>query len=338
MADDQMPHTEQSKGEILVYQGDDGQVKLDVRLEGDTVWLTQRIMADLFGVSVPTINEHLRNIFRDKELRDISVIRKFRITADDGKKYNTNHYNLDAIISVGYRVKSQIATQFRMWATSVLKQHLINGYTLNKQLLATTNQKYLNLQKAVDIVAQGEGTDPESGDETTGILAVISKYSFALDVLDKYDHKQLEFSAEPAEASSPLAYEMAIEQVAIWRAAENAGDLFGNEKDDSFKSSLGTIYQTFGGQQLYPSIEEKAAHLLYFIVKNHSFTDGNKRIAAGLFVYFLSQNEMLYHQDGSKRIDDNALAAMTIMIAASKADEMDTIVKFIVNLIQGKTS
>jgi prophage maintenance system killer protein len=246
-------------------------------------------------------------------------------------------YNLDMILSVGYRVNSKSATQFRQWATQRLKDYLVKGYALNEKRLKELNYKYSDLQKAIKLAANAGNIESLTSTEAKGILAVIEQYAFALETLDKYDHQNLTIDSTTSDGEiKKLTYDEAIKQIIIWRNFQKAGDLFGNEKDQSFKSSLETIYQTFDGVDLYPTFEEKAVNLLYFVVKNHSFSDGNKRIAAGLFVYFLAMNNKLLNADGNKRIGDNALVAITIMIAESKSDEKDMMIKLVVNLINNK--
>ncbi|MFK7906392.1 MAG: RhuM family protein [Chitinophagales bacterium] len=321
---------------ILIYEVENGQTQIEVQLENETVWLTQKQMGILFERKTPTVNEHIKNIFKEGELEKDSVIRKSLTTASDGKNYNTNHYNLDVIISVGYRIKSKRGTQFRIWANRVLKEYLLQGYVLNEQKLQEAEEKYADLQKAVALVAQISHRKYLNSTEAQGILTVLERYAYALETLDKYDHQALEIETNVSAPTWKLTYAHAIHQIAVWKEKQQATQLFGNEKDESFKSSLYTIYQTFDGIDLYPSLEEKAANLLYFIVKNHSFSDGNKRIAAGLFAYFLSLNQKLYRSNGTKRIADNALVAITIMIAESKPEEKDTMVKLVVNLINYK--
>jgi len=321
---------------IVIYQSTDGSVATEVRLVGETVWLTQKQMAELFGKNIRTINEHIGNVFKEGELDESSVIRNFRITAADGKNYDTAHYNLDVIISVGYRVKSRQGTQFRMWATQRLREYLVQGYTLNQQRLEAQQEKMDELRQAIALSARLIHNKSLSPDESRGILTILEKYSHALTVLDDYDHQRLQVTGTRTLAHEKIAYDEAMRQILLWRKQENLGGLFGNEKDDSFKSSLETIYQTFDGKELYPSVEEKAANLLYFIVKNHSFTDGNKRIAAAIFVWFLQRHDFLYNAMGEKRIADNALVAFTLLIAESKPDEREIMVRVIINLINGK--
>lgn len=316
--------------EIIAYQSPDGEVQVEVTLDRETVWLSQAQMGILFGRDYKTISKHIGNIFKEGELYKNSVVAKFATTAGDGKSYQVEYYSLDVIISVGYRVKSRQGTNFRIWATKVLRNHLLNKA---KRTSASFEERYLQLVKVIEMATRSTDTQSLSSEEAGGILKILQEYAYALETLDKYDHQKLEITTEDEPDSLPLEYDEAVSLINEWREFQKSGRLFGNEKDNSFKSSLETIFQTFDGKDLYPSTEEKAANLLYFIVKNHSFTDGNKRIAAGLFVYFLDKNRKLYRNDGSKRIGDNALVAMTIMIAAGKPEEKDIITKLVVNLI-----
>jgi len=326
---------------IVIYQSADGSIATEVRLEGDTVWLSQKQMAELFDKDVRTINEHIINAFEEGELAREATIRNFRIVRQEGQRQverEIEHYNLDVIISVGYRVKSKQGTQFRIWANRVLKDYLVQGYTLNQQRLEAQQEKLAELKQAIALSARLIHNKNLSPSESRGILAILEKYSHALTVLDDYDHQRLQVVGTHILAQPKITYDEAMGQIRLWRSKENLGGLFGNEKDDSFKSSLETIYQTFDGKELYPSIEEKAANLLYFIVKNHSFSDGNKRIAAAIFVWFLERQDFLYNADGEKRIADNALVAFTLLIAESKPDEREIMVKVIINLINGKNA
>lgn len=317
--------------DIVIYQADDGHTGLQVQLDQDTVWLTQRQMAELFDKDVRTVNEHLKNIFKEGELEESSVVRKFRTTAADGKSYNTGHYNLDVIISVGYRVKSIQGTSFRQWATRTLHSHIVEGYTVNQQRLEEQSQKFNELHKVVELLSRTLEQQQLISDTGQDVLQVITDYAYALTTLDRYDHGTLAVEATSGPASFMLQYDEAISIVQSMKG--DFDSLFGREKDQSFKSALGAIYQTFDGKDVYISIEEKAANLLYFIVKNHAFIDGNKRIAAAVFIYFLARNDVLYRPDGSKRLADNALVALTLLIAESRPEEKDSIVKVIVNLI-----
>ncbi len=318
---------------IIIYQAENGQTQIDVRFQDETVWLNQAQMVELFGRERSVITKHIRNVFAERELEEKSNVQNLHIANSDKP---VKFYNLDVIISVGYRVKSQQGTQFRIWANNILKQYLIQGYALNEEKLKAQQEKLEDLKRAITLSSRLLHNKELSGSEAQGILAILEKYSYALTVLDNYDHQRLEIEGTQDSNVPKIEYEEAIEQIQIWRHKENLGGLFGNEKDDSFKGSLATIYQTFGGAELYPSIEEKAANLLYFIVKNHSFSDGNKRIAAAIFVWFLERHDYLYNANGEKRIADNALVAFTLLIAESKPDEKETIVKVIINLINGK--
>ncbi|WP_269236170.1 virulence protein RhuM/Fic/DOC family protein [Flavobacterium flavigenum] len=330
--------------QIEIYKSLGNTTEVKVVFQDDTVWLSQAQLADLFQKDRTVISKHIRNIFNESELEEEVVCANFAHTTQHGaitgktQEKITKYYNLDVIISVGYRVKSKQGTQFRQWATQRLKDYLVNGYALNEKRLKELNYKYADLKKAIKLAANTANIETLTSTEAKGILGVIQQYAYALETLDKYDHQNLtidEGTSEQKEVQQ-LHYDYAIEQIKIWRNYQNAGDLFGNEKDQSFKSSLETIYQTFDSVDLYPTIEEKAANLLYFIVKNHSFSDGNKRIAAGLFVYFLDINNILLNESGNKRIGDNALVAITIMIAESKSEEKDIMVKLVVNLINSK--
>lgn len=325
------------KNQIEIFKTKDNQTEIKVQFEQETVWLDAHMIASLFTVNRPAIVKHIQNIYKSNELDEISTCSILEQVAADGKLRKMKLYNLDMILSVGYRVNSKSATQFRQWATQRLKDYLVKGYALNEKRLKELNYKYSDLQKAIKLAANAGNIESLTSTEAKGILAVIEQYAFALETLDKYDHQNLTIDSTTSDGEiRKLSYEEAIKQIIIWRNFQKAGDLFGNEKDQSFKSSLETIYQTFDGVDLYPTFEEKAVNLLYFVVKNHSFSDGNKRIAAGLFVYFLAMNNKLLNADGNKRIGDNALVAITIMIAESKSDEKDMMIKLVVNLINNK--
>lgn len=324
---------ESSIGGIFIYETESGQTAIDVKLQQETVWLSQKEMAQLFDKGRSTITEHIRNVFKEGELEEDQVCREFRHTAGDGKSYLTTYYNLDVIISVGYRVKSKRGTQFRIWATNVLRQHLVEGYTINEKRLKEQAQKYNDLKQTVKLLQNVIQRKELTTDESTGLLQVISDYTYALDVLDDYDHQCLTISGTHKQEYFRITYQSAMAAIQTLKEKFGGSYLFGREKDASFQSSVNTIYQSFSGQELYPSMEEKAANLLYFVVKNHSFSDGNKRIAAFLFVWFMEKNQLLYDVDGRKRIADNALVALTLLIAESDPLEKDTMVKVIVNLI-----
>ena len=322
------------KGEIVIYRAKDGRERVEVRLEHDTLWMDAHQMGRIFERDRSVIVRHIRNIYATKELRPDSTCAKNAQVAADGKVRQMDFYNLDMIIAVGYRVNSRRGTQFRIWATQVLRDHILKGFTVNEKRLQEQVSRLKELQETVDLLGRVIQGRPLAGGEAEGLLRVITDYSLALSLLDQYDHQQLAIRDTTSPTPFELTYDAAMPAIA--KMAEQAGlggGLFGREKDESFKSSIGAIYQTYGGRELYPSIEEKAAHLLYFVIKNHSFVDGNKRIAAFLFVWFLDANRILYRKDGSKRIADNALVALTLMIAESKPRDKDIITKVIVNLI-----
>ena len=321
-------------GEVIIYNSDENNIELVVNIDNETVWLSQEQLVLLFQRDQSVISRHIRNIFNENELEEKSNMQKMHIANSDKP---VSFYNLEVIISVGYRVKSKQGTQFRQWATQRLKDYLVKWYVLNERRLKELDYKYSELQNAIKLASNARNIERLYSTEAKGILSVIEQYAYALETLDKYDHQNLTIETLSSEEKViKLPYNEAIKQILIWRNFQNAGSLFGNEKDQSFKSSLETIYQTFDGIDLYPSIEEKAANLLYFVVKNHSFTDGNKRIAAGLFVYFLDMNNKLLNKLGNKRLGDNALVAITIMIAESKSDDKDIMTKLVVNLINNK--
>lgn len=323
--------------DIIIYKAANNQAKVEIVFDNNTLWLNQKQIAEVFGTEIPAINKHIKNILKESELQPEATISKMETVQMEGARKVTrklDFYNLDMIISVGYRVNSGKATEFRIWATQRLKDYLVQGYAINEKRLQEATDKFQDLKNAVKLAAKAGNAEALTSVEAKGILGVIEQYAYALETLDKYDHQKLTIdTAFESTEIQKLSYEDAIAQIRIWRDFQNAGSLFGNEKDQSFKSSLETIYQTFDKTDLYPTLEEKAAHLLYFVVKNHSFSDGNKRIAAGLFIYFLSLNNKLLNDFGTKRIGDNALVAITIMIAESKSKEKDIMAKLVVNLI-----
>ncbi|MBA3704369.1 MAG: virulence protein RhuM/Fic/DOC family protein [Bacteroidetes bacterium] len=321
--------------EIEIYKTKDKSIELEVKLENETVWLNRHQLALLFDRDIKTIGKHIGNIFKEGELSKDSVVANFATTANDGKIYKVENYNLDVIISVGYRVKSKRGTQFRQWATQRLKDYLVKGYAINEKRLKETENKFLELKQAVHLLEHVSKTKELSGNEAQGLLKVLSDYTFALDILDQYDHQTLKVKETNNKEVFHISYKEAKSAIESLKKKFGGSALFGNEKDKSFKGSLRGIYQTFDSKELYPLVEEKAANLLYFVVKNHSFSDGNKRIAAFLFVWFLDRNNLLYHH-GNKVIDDNALVALTLMIAESKSDDKDMMVKVIINLINHK--
>lgn len=319
-----------NRGKIVIYQTKDGKTSIDVKLENETVWLTLSQITELFDRDKSVVSRHISNVFREGELDRNSVVAKNATTASDGKIYQVEYFNLDVIISVGYRVKSQRGTQFRIWANKILKDYLIKGYAINQQVKAAQLE---DLKSTVRLLSNVIEHKQLTLDEANGLLRVITDYTYGLDTLDKYDYQQLEVDSTTPTEEFRATYEEAMEAIHLLQEKFGSSNLFGNEKDQSFKSSINTIYQTFGGEELYPSIEEKAAMLFYLVVKNHSFSDGNKRIAAFLFLWFLEKNGILYKSDGSKLIGNNTLVALTLMIAESRTEEKDVMVKVVINLI-----
>ena len=303
---------------IVIFETDDNQVSLKVAVENDTVWLNRNQMAELFDRDVKTIGKHINNALKE-EVNDSSAVAKFATTAADGKVYSVEHYNLDVIISVGYRVKSKRGVEFRKWANSVLKQYVLKGYAVN-------NNRIKQLGEVIRIMKRTEN-------ELDGkqVLSVIEKYNMALELLDSYDHQRMS-RPKGNKATYVLTYDECLDVIKNMRFG-NESKLFGKEKDDSFKGSIGNIYQSFGGEDVYVSLEEKAANLLYFITKNHSFIDGNKRIAAMMFLYFLDCNNVLF-VDGKKTIEDATLVALTIMIAESKPEEKEMMISVVMNCMR----
>ena len=325
---------EEQNNPIIIYKTDDGQTQIDVRMENETVWLTQAQMAELFETDRTSIVRHINNIYKVDELDRESTCAKIAQVQKEGSrmvKRTVPFFNLDMIISVGYRVNSKRGVQFRQWANNVLKQYLIKGYAVNERM---RKEQIGELRQLVGMLGRTIQNQPLlSNDETNALFEVVTDYTYALDTLDNYDYERLTINKTTKEEPFHATYENAMEAIDGLREKFGGSVLFGNEKDDSFKSSIGQIYQTFGGEELYPSVEEKAAMLLYLVTKNHSFSDGNKRIAATLFLWFLNNNHILYHPNGSKRIADSTLVALTLMIAESRTEEKDVIVKVVVNLI-----
>ena len=321
------------RGEIIIYQTADGETCLDVRMENDSVWLTQAQMAELFQTTPQNITMHTNHVFREGELEKEATCKRSLQVRQEGTRTIRriqNIYNLDVIISVGYRVKSQRGTQFRIWANKVLKEYLIKGYAINSQAKI---EQLEELKQTVRLLSNVLSAKAVTKSEAVGLLRVITDYTYGLDTLDRYDYQQLEVSDTTPEEPFHATYENAMEALQVLRDKFGGSELFAHEKDESFKSTMGVIYQTFGGRDLYPSVEEKAANLLYLTVKNHSFSDGNKRIAAFLFLWFLENNRILYRADGSRLLDNNTLVALTLMIAESRTEEKDVMTKVVVNLI-----
>ena len=321
---------------IALYTTDDRNTRPDVKLEKDTVWLTQSQMAELCGRERAVIARHIRKIFKEGELDETLVCAKSAQPKKYGRRDDciqlseTTFYSLDVIISVGYRVKSINGTKFRIWASALIKQYLIKGYAIDRRRL----DHYDELKDVVRLMSRALTLqDKVSDGEYAGLFNVITDYVYALDTLDRYDYQTLDIEKTTKDEPFRATYENAMEAINALKVKFGGSQWFANEKDDSFKSSIGQIYQTFGGEDLYPSVEEKAAMLLYLVVKNHSFSDGNKRIAAMLLLWFMEKNGILYSADGGKRIADNTLVALTLMIAESRTEEKDVMVKVVVNLI-----
>ncbi len=327
------------ENKIVIYQTEDDKVQLEVKLEGEMLWLNRQQLATLFGRDYKTISKHINNALNE-ELADSEVVAKFATTTQHGamKDKNQSHeveyFNLEMVTSVGYRVKSKRGIQFRKWANRVLKEYLVKGYAVNERI---RKEQIAELRQLVQMVGRAiQSQQIEPNDENQALFDIVVDYTYALDTLDDYDYQRLKVAETTQEDKFHATYEKAMEAINGLREKFGGSTLFGNEKDDSFKSSIGQIYQTFGGEELYPSVEEKAAMLLYLVTKNHSFSDGNKRIAATLFLWFLNNNGILYRTDGSKRLADNTLVALTLMIAESKTEEKDVMVKVVVNLINQK--
>jgi len=320
------------KGEIVIYQANDGGPVLEVRVGKETVWLSQRQMATLFDKDTDTIGLHLRNIYKEGELEEDATTEDSSVVQWEGArevKRAIRSYNLDVIISVGYRVKSKRGTQFRIWATRVLRDHILKGYTVNERRLKELRQSLRLVEHVLDRHEVGS-------DEAKALLKVVTDYAYALELLDDYDHQRVVQGHVKTTKAKDITYDEARKVIDRLKVKFGGSDLFGKEKDDSLHSSLAAIMQTFNGRDVYPSLEEKAAHLLYFLVKNHSFVDGNKRIAAALFLWFMEKNGLLYRKDGGKRIANNTLVAMTLMIAESDPAEKAAVINLTVNLINRK--
>lgn len=326
------------KGEIIIYKSTKGP-EIQVKLKKETVWLTQKQVAFLFNVNVPAISKHIRNIFKDGELNKNSTISKMEIVQKEGNRFikrNIEFFNLDLIISIGYRVNSQRATQFRIWATKTLKQHLLKGYTINEKRLLETKEKFNELQNTIKFLQEKSQTgllQNQAGE----ILNLLSGYTKTLSILSQYDQGDV-LIPQGKKVKTKLQYKTCKEIIDELRRElinkKEAGDLFGSERNKSFEGIIKGLYQTFSGKELYKTIEEKASHLLYLTIKDHPFSDGNKRIASFLFIYFLDKNYYLYRETGERKINDNALVALALLIAVSNPKEKDVMIKIIMNLLK----
>lgn len=324
-------------GEVVLYKTEDGKAALDVRLEGDTVWLTQAQMAKLFENTKQNISLHTRNIFRERELAEKTVVKESLTTASDGKKYRTKYFNLDVIISVGYRVKSKRGTQFRIWATQTLKDHLVRGYTLNHQRFEKNARE---LEAALTLVRKAAGYEALTGDQGRGLVDVISRYTKTFLLLQRYDEGLLTEPKGTVGGVLPATTEARSDIATLKKdliVRREAGPLFGQERDAGLQSILGNLEQSVFGAPAYPSIESKAAHLLYFVIKNHPFSDGNKRIGSFLFVDFLNRNGQLFRNDEAV-INDVGLAALALLVAESDPKDKEIVIHLIMNMLVGVTA
>lgn len=318
--------------ELLIFQTDNS-IQIEVNFDGDTVWLSQSQISKLFNASRTNIIEHIQNIFVSKELEKESTCRKFRHVRQEGKRMVTReieHYNLDLIISVGYRVNSKRGVQFRQWATQRLKEHLIQGYTINQKRLNELQQTVQLIQKSID--------SETNLTEAKGLLEIIGQYTQSFILLNKFDSNSIQSTNLSDEVTYEIQYQDAKQAIELLKSQliqkNEATDLFGNEKDTSFEGTLGSVIQTFDGIYLYPSIEEQAAHLLYFVIKNHSFSDGNKRIGAFLFIWFLEKNKHRFKKSGELKINDNALVALALLVAQSNPSDKELMIQLIIQLIK----
>lgn len=323
------------ENQILLYQATDGEYRVEVVMQGETVWLSQKQMAELFDTERSVITKHVRNIFKQKELDEKSVCAVFAHTAEDGKKYRTTFYNLDVIIALGYRVNAKRGTQFRIWATRTLKEHLLKGYTINQSRITT--EKIAELEQALNFIKRSAGKRTLTNDEGQGLLAIITKYARSWALLKNYDENSLPQTAK----QSPkfiLTYDYVKKVIGELKqnlaAKSEATELFGHEREFGLQAILGNLEQCFGGQELYPSLEEKAANLLYFIIKDHPFLDGNKRVGSFLFIHFLDRNDRLRNEANEIVINDNALVALALLIAESEPKNKDLMIQLVMNLME----
>jgi death-on-curing family protein len=325
---------------IEIFLSSDKVVELHVKLEDDTVWLTQAQIVDLFQSSKANISEHVQHIFVEGELEREPTVRKFRTVQKEGKRQvsrEIEHYNLDLILSIGYRINSKRGTQFRQWASERLKEHLIKGYTINEERIRQLEGSLSQLEQTIKLIHQSSQADQINLSEAKGLLDIISNYTRSFILLNQFDSNRLELEKLNENISYEISYEEAVSAIEklkkILIDKREASALFGNQKDESFAGILGNVVQSFGGEYVYSSIEEQAAHLLYFIIKNHPFSDGNKRIAAFIFIWFLEKNHHRFKKSGEVKINDNGLTALTLLVAQSEPKDKDLMIKLIINLI-----
>ena len=320
--------------QIVIYQTADGQTQIDVKMQEETVWLTQETMAKLFDTTVPNINMHIKNIYEDEELDKNRTIKDFLTVRKEGKRSvsrNLTYYNLDMIIAVGYRVKSKTATQFRIWANKILKEYLIKGYSINEQLLLKQQQQLETLQNTISLLTRSITNQVETVEQAQSVAKILETFAHGLNLLDNFDHKKLDRKGNTTKEAIRISKDEFLEVINAMKS-DFESDVFAVPKDESFSSSVNQIYQTFDGKELYPTLEEKAAMLLYLIVKNHSFADGNKRIGASCFLYFMSKNGILYN-GGVPIIDNSTLFALTLLIAESNPAEMEIIKQVVISVL-----
>ncbi len=323
------------KGEIVIYTSADGKISLDAKLENETIWLTQDMMAKLFETTPQNITMHIKNIYEDEELEQNSTCKDFLQVRNEGKRTvsrKLTHYNLDMILSVGYRIKSKTAVQFRKWATSILKEYLIKGYAINQKALKEQQEKLISLRQIIELLNRSMENQVETVEQAQNVSKILHQYVTGLNLLDDFDHKRLDTQGITKRKAIQISVDEFLDVIDKMKG-DFASDVFAQPKDESFNSSVNQIFQTFDGNELYPTLEEKAATLLYLIVKNHSFLDGNKRIGASCFLYFMDKNGLLYDDLGCTIIDDATLFALTLLIAESKPEEMDTIKKVTISIL-----
>ncbi len=324
-----------SRGKIVIFNAPDGSIQTDVRLASDTLWLTQYQMEELFGTDRTSVVKHIRNILATDELEESATCAKFSQVRQEGSRKVSRkilHYNLDMIISVGYRVNSKRGTQFRIWANRILKEHLVKGYTINQKRLMEQQSRLQELKESIGLVERSLLSEVQNFEEARSIVKILADFASGLAILDDYDHEKLETKGRSPIKAVSISKDEFLQVVEKMRN-EFDSNIFGQQKDNSFDSSVNQMYQSFGGKELYPSIEHKAAMLLYLVIKNHSFVDGNKRIAAALFLYFLERNRLLYRADGERIIGNDGLATLTLLIAVSKPEEMTTMINIILTIL-----
>ena len=339
-----MSNTTKNQKQILIYQAEDGSFQTEIRLESDTIWLNQKQISELFNTSTDNIGLHIKNVYADGELSEEATTEDYSVVRLEGKRKvnrRVKHYNLDAIISVGYRVNSKQGTQFRIWANKVLREYLLQGYALNESRLKQQTKQIVQLKETLALFQEAQQTSL-GHDEAKGLLSVLTEYTHSFILLNQYDTDNFPKGGLSENITEEINTKEAMYAINLLKknliADKEASSLFGNPKDDSFNAILGNIIQSFDGKYLYPSIEEQAAHLLYFIVKNHPFTDGNKRIGALIFIWFLQRNKHLLKRNGEAKINDNALVAITLLVAQSQPNQKKVMIDLIINLIKEESA